>query len=546
MKTTVVVYANSDDALLLWSADRLDDDLEGFSVQRKLQRGRAAEKTTWIDNYAPPGVKAYQDGRHAPSDQRPFRTFSWTDHGVAAGDKVRYRVLPFLAGTTAPATELASAWSTRITIGSAPSAQYRAFFNRGFVISQFVSRYLDQHFPGMDRIAALRKFKAQISTKLDDEIRVFLAGDVRTAPLDLLKRAENGSDQIFAALFELGDDELIDQLRAIGDRAHIVLANGSIEVKKDPRTNRSVETSAQARKRDENSAARRRLRQAGVDVQTTNRFVSPGAVAHNKFLVVTNRRGKPHTVWTGSTNWTTTGLCTQLNNALLIEDPDVAAAYLAQWQALRAAGSEHPRILPKSNGTATDVGGNKPKTIRSSVHFSRAPDKVDLKELGKIVRSAREDILFLMFFPGPSGALKDVLTLARAKPKILVRGVVSQLPEGREDEKTGATTTLRVTLYGAASPNVNGRQTFDVVQPQGRRHTSAWWAAETTRSQFLSGIGHAIIHSKVLIIDPFSADPAVVTGSHNFSNSASQKNDKNFIVVSGDRALAEMSLHRQC
>jgi phosphatidylserine/phosphatidylglycerophosphate/cardiolipin synthase-like enzyme len=42
-----------------------------------------------------------------------------------------------------------------------------------------------------------------------------------------------------------------------------------------------------------------------------------------------------------------------------------------------------------------------------------------------------------------------------------------------------------------------------------------------------------------LVIDPFSDDPAVVTGSHNFSNSASQQNDENFIVISGDRPLAE-------
>jgi phosphatidylserine/phosphatidylglycerophosphate/cardiolipin synthase-like enzyme len=539
MKTTLVVYGNSDDALLLWSADRLDDDVEGFSVQRKLQRGNAAEVTSWIDNYAPPGLKAYQDGRHAPSDQRPFRSFSWTDHSVETGDKVRYRVAPFLAGTTAPATQLASAWSKRVTLGPAASAKNRAFFNRGFVISQFISRYLDEHFPNVDRIAALRKFKEQISTKLDDRIRVFLSGEIRTALLELLDDVARGSEEIYAALFELGDDELLAHLRALRGRAHVVLANGSIEVKKDPKTKKALETSAQARKRDENGAARKALRKAGVDVQTTNRFVSPGALAHNKFLVVTDKNGKPRKLWTGSTNWTTTGLCTQLNNALLVENAEVASAYLAQWHALRDAGSGHPASLPKANGTPTEIGGKKAKTIRSSVHFTRAPDKVDLKDLGEIVRSANEGILFLMFIPGPSGALKDVLALAQAKPKLLVRGVVSELPKGREDEKTGTTTTVRVTIYGGAGPSVDGTQTFDVVQPQGRRHTSAFWAVETTRSQFLSGIGHAIIHSKVLVVDPFSDDPTVVTGSHNFSSSASQKNDENFIVIQGDRQLAE-------
>jgi phosphatidylserine/phosphatidylglycerophosphate/cardiolipin synthase-like enzyme len=377
----------------------------------------------------------------------------------------------------------------------------------------------------MNRIAALRKFKAKISAELEDNIRVFLSGEVRTALLDLLDDVAARTDHVYAALFELGDDELLKHLVPIGDRAHIVLANGSVQKKPH-------ETSAEARKRDENKTARKKLRQAGADVDTTSRFVSPGALAHNKFLVVTNKQGKPKRVWTGSTNWTTTGLCTQLNNALLVDEPGVAAAYLAQWRALRDAGSTHPAPLPQSNATPTVVGG-------TSVHFTRAPKKLDLKALGDIVHTAKEGVLFLMFIPGASGALADVRALAEAKPKLLVRGVVSELPKGREDERTGDTTTVRVTIVGAPSPNVDGTRTFDVVQPEGRKHPTAWWAAETTHSQFLSGIGHAIIHSKVLLVDPFGKNPTVVTGSHNFSKAASQENDENFIVIRGDRELAE-------
>jgi phosphatidylserine/phosphatidylglycerophosphate/cardiolipin synthase-like enzyme len=120
-----------------------------------------------------------------------------------------------------------------------------------------------------------------------------------------------------------------------------------------------------------------------------------------------------------------------------------------------------------------------------------------------------------------------------------VRGVVSELPRGRQDEKSGRTTRVRVTLFGAADPALARPRTFDVVQPEGRAHPAADWAVETTRDQFLGNIGHAIIHSKVLLVDPFSDDPIVVTGSHNFSLSASGKNDENFVVVRGDRALAE-------
>jgi phosphatidylserine/phosphatidylglycerophosphate/cardiolipin synthase-like enzyme len=538
VKTTLVAYANSDDVLLLWSADELDDRLEGFAVQRKLKRGAAAEETSWINNYAPPGPKAYQNGVLAPSDQRPFRCFGWTDHSVGEGDRVRYRVVPFLAGTTTPTTSLASAWSPSVALAWPKRAAYRAFFNRGFVISQFISRYLDEHYPGLDRIAALRKFKDEITSKLDDRIRVFLSGQVRTNLLALLDEIAGGEGEIYAALFELGDEELVRALVKLRARAHLVLANGSIEVKKD-KNGHATETSAQARSRDENAEARQRLVAAGADVEATNRFVSPGALAHNKFLVVVDKNGNPKTVWTGSTNWTTTGLCTQLNNALIANDPDVATAYLEQWKLLRAVGSSHPSTLPAANKTPAEVGGTAAKTVRSSVHFTRAPAKVDLAALTDIVKSTQEGLLFLMFIPGASGVLADVRALAAAKPNLLVRGVVSELPKGRQDEHTGTTTTVKVTVVGAPTPSQNTSQTYDVVQPEGNPHPAAWWAAETTHQQFLSGIGHAIIHSKVLLVDPFSDDPTIVTGSHNFSTSASTTNDENFIVVKGDRPLAE-------
>ncbi|PXW57107.1 phospholipase D-like domain-containing protein [Chelatococcus asaccharovorans] len=57
----------------------------------------------------------------------------------------------------------------------------------------------------------------------------------------------------------------------------------------------------------------------------------------------------------------------------------------------------------------------------------------------------------------------------------------------------------------------------------------------------LTAKGHvgAIIHDKVMVIDPLSDDCTVVFGSHNLGFKASYANDENMVVVSGDRALAE-------
>jgi phosphatidylserine/phosphatidylglycerophosphate/cardiolipin synthase-like enzyme len=118
-----------------------------------------------------------------------------------------------------------------------------------------------------------------------------------------------------------------------------------------------------------------------------------------------------------------------------------------------------------------------------------------------------------------------------AEPDLYVRGVVSELTNGCGDESA-----VDVNLIDRANHTPFH---LDIIQPEGIEHAFANFAAEVTHNQFLSQIGHAIIHSKVLVIDPFSADPVVITGSHNFSISASSKNDENFIIIKGDRQLAE-------
>jgi hypothetical protein len=59
------------------------------------------------------------------------------------------------------------------------------------------------------------------------------------------------------------------------------------------------------------------------------------------------------------------------------------------------------------------------------------------------------------------------------------------------------------------------------------------WEAELLK------FGFAIIHNKVVVIDPFSDNCAVVTGSHNLGFRASHNNDENMVIIRGHRGLAE-------
>jgi phosphatidylserine/phosphatidylglycerophosphate/cardiolipin synthase-like enzyme len=254
-------------------------------------------------------------------------------------------------------------------------------------------------------------------------------------------------------------------------------------------------------------------------------MVSPGALGHNKFVVICAEKSSgpvPLRVLSGSTNWTKTGLCTQVNNGIVIDNADVAAAYFAHWQRLKAAGNDKPKTLAKNNPSPVGpfgIGGTS-----TSVWLTPVKQQIDIEALKEIVNDAKEGILFVMFNPGGE-PLHSILE--RQKQGFYVRGVVNQIGKAEREE---------VRVIKATKPK---KFFLDVIEPQGVAKPLATWAAEVTRKQFLSDIGFAMTHAKVLVIDPFGTRPVVVTGSHNFSKSASEKNDDNFVVVEGHKKLAE-------
>ncbi|TIQ83030.1 MAG: phosphatidylserine synthase, partial [Mesorhizobium sp.] len=255
-----------------------------------------------------------------------------------------------------------------------------------------------------------------------------------------------------------------------------------------------------------------------------DRFLAPKALAHNKFVVVGRNEDEefsPEAVWTGSTNWTPTGLCTQLNNGIMLVNKDLAERYEAQFKLLAESGDVVSDDLLDSN--------NQPKrgiplgdaTVDS--WFSKLSGEIDNKELVELVKSAKQGVFFVMFQPG-NEPVRTLLKMQKEK-NLYVRGVATQFTStGAEDFKLLKQDPEEFFL--------------DAAQTSGVGKTVGQWAVEGTASQFRTHIGHAITHSKMIVIDPFGDDPIVVTGSHNFSKAASTKNDENFIVIRGHREIA--------
>lgn len=524
MIVEISLIANCDDAVVFWRIEKPIKDCWGFAIEREKSLPGGVQRIT-LDNRTGFAKDHPKSGDHRPSTVWPFQRFWWADHSANSGDRVRYRVAPMIQSSGALQEDIGqrSKWSQWTVLSGDAGDGFAAYFNRGLVISQFMARYLDdlRRKEGLaTRDDALKVFKKS----LDDHelpIRRFLSGVLRERMLELLKEAKQKKQHVFGALYELEDEELVEALAKRGSRAHLVLANGSIQAKKG-------ETSADARKRDQNAKARRRLEDAGLEMH--GRFISPGALGHNKFLVIASGTKKPVAAWTGSTNWTKTGLCTQINNGLLVKHADFAQEFMAQWTRLRDAKGEFPRSLVDSNSKPKKLGVGK---SRAEIWFTRAAKKVDLDAIDEAVEGAQEGVLFLMFQPGAAGTLGTIRALLKKPGKLYVKGVVSTLPgESAADEDH-----VNVVAYGDGMSHPVG---LDIVQPEGVRRPFSSWAATVTRSEFLFGpgkIGFAIVHSKLIVVDPFTK-PVVITGSHNFSAAASGKNDENFVIVRGNTELA--------
>jgi phosphatidylserine/phosphatidylglycerophosphate/cardiolipin synthase-like enzyme len=136
-----------------------------------------------------------------------------------------------------------------------------------------------------------------------------------------------------------------------------------------------------------------------------------------------------------------------------------------------------------------------------------------------------------MFTPGKDG-LHTLAGKRANEANMYVRGVVSTLGTTAADSDKNVLDIIIVSSDRKFKPDH-----YTVVQPQGEDADIGPWIAEVTRKDFLSQVGHAIVHSKVLVIDPLSNDPVLVTGSHNFSTSASEKNDENLVIVRGHKKL---------
>jgi phosphatidylserine/phosphatidylglycerophosphate/cardiolipin synthase-like enzyme len=494
MAITIKAYSNCDHTYVVWKPDKRITGCLGFALIRKPKGGTEVVVETWVGFSSDPDATP---GTHKPSTQWPVQKFMWSDYMAEPGQELQYQVVPMIGSENAlkRADSQASGWSAPVIVASQGN-KINPYFNRGIVASQWLARKL-QNVPA-------KGWRKKLTTSLStpgDPIRNFLSGASRVELLALLNGALKSGGQIYAVLYELDDPELIAALKSLGKRSHLILANGTHKSKSGSHA-------------DENAAARAQLAKV---VSLSNRMVTGEHLAHNKFLVLADANGVAQKIWTGSTNWTLTGLCTQANNGILFDAPTIAKLYLDQWNRLKAAGDAFPPALIASNTEEkTAKIDNRPVTV----WFAPVRKQVDLASARAFIQAAKQGVLFLVFDPGPKGTLlNDILALD--SNKLYIHGVLNQDPGGKKQP------LIKLVHRGHVVTPPD-----DVVLPAAIDDRLKFWIPE------MKSFTIVMVHSKLIVVDPFGDHPVVMTGSHNLGPKASTENDDNLVIVENDPALA--------
>lgn len=632
-------WSNGEIAYLAWTVGtkKLPKDCVGFMITRVHETGRDAGQRRILPTWVAFTDQDNPDWEAQDSSVWPIQRFDWRDLTLRKGRdgqglrpidfRVHYEVVPVGlkdgAGRT-PAPESPTAHhldrkgnpnylgpqhqlykigepttTNPIDVTHTFEGKVRAAFNNGVLSTQNIFKLLNlakkpaapqlllaaRSTSPTERVKAGLSIEKGVLATLKREIadptskvRNYLDGDVYEFLTSLLERAKVEGGQVYLALYELHDAALIDVLEASVSAkiAHVILSNTGLT---DPNKKGTPKADRKPVVWDvENDPARARLHLAAGDEperMNDRMFCTSSRIGHNKFAVYI-QDGRATAVMTGSTNWTSNGLCAQSNNSILVEDDDLANDYWNYWKDLLADEQPEREALTETSYRGEELVGaagnsakqgealrtvdaqppknrdlgkagtarlwRSPNTRQSSVP-SKPDVPPDLAEVYELMHGARDAIFFLTFLPGYFGnnnIIGAAAEIAAQPDGPLVFGAISA-PKAMPPREGQDFDAKYKDENGVSHPLPKPA----IWWPQGQDGRVVMIRAAAVKIPFgnfrpeLLTAGNAIIHDKIIVIDPCDADRcAVVTGSHNLGYKASYANDDNMLIIKRNRPLA--------
>ena len=476
----VKAYAGTTGVLLgLDVDDRHRDGLLGFAIRRRAGR-RAPE---WLDGMLPFPGTPHKPGELLPTNVAPVQRFRWQDYRVYPDTSYEYEIHAVSGDYRKPT--LTEGPTVKVRTSPVKKGDHVVIFNRAAAASQAFSRKFPQVQAQID--AALKA--KQPVPPLPRDVREWLSRGVLEQIVGFLERAKDERWALDIAIYEYELDTIVKAVEAArrrGVKVRVVY--------------HAKPGDSQTALNERNLA---RLPKACKRGRVTTK------ICHHKFVVLSKLvRGHrvPQAVLAGSTNFTENGVFRQANVVHVVNEPEVAQKYEALFEVLfRGDDPSQTRVYVDEHDP---IDGD----AHLFVGFSPRRGGADLKAFVQSVEAARQDVLFCTAF----AIYPPLLEALRGAPHdhILRLGL-----QNSRSKITGLHRDRTAEFVAAAMLN-RGLDGF---------------LRETTAGQK----GNILIHTKLIVVDFTSEAPTVISGSHNLSQSASQGNDENFLVIRGNTDVAD-------
>lgn len=449
----------------------------GFAVRRI---DRTEDEAYWLR-----GMKTFPSvvpdpipGSDWSTRDHPIQGFQWGDYTAKPGYDYTYEVSA-MGGTPAALTVLKTV-SVDVRTELEDDGVHGVWFNRGVAGSQAYAK----------RFAGYQPSRPGQET---DPAMVWLSRGLGEAFASFCAEAKGKKFALRGAFYEFTWESGLSALSdAVQRKADVQL------VVHGRRKGADDTTAANAKE----AAAR-----AGLDpVITWHDAKNTSALMHNKFLVLL-KNGKPLAVWTGSTNLTQGAIYGHSNVGHLIRDPLVAAEFLAEWERLKAGRTTAE--LRAVHHTENPVRDTVPAPKAADAVLSPRPSgEGALEWYARLFDSAKVSAHITGAF-GLNIVFRDTL----AQDKDVVRTVLLDKPSVGKDAIPKSDPDVRVSTGAHLSSGPLEQ-----------------WAAEK-----LTGFNTHVkyVHTKIILIDPLTPDPTVLTGSANYSVASTNSNEENTIVLRG-------------
>jgi phosphatidylserine/phosphatidylglycerophosphate/cardiolipin synthase-like enzyme len=458
-------------------------------------------------------------GMRISTYEYPVQAFVWDDFTGKEDREYEYYFHP-LRGV--PKNIDRSAAHLRIKVRTEKlysDGEHDVFFNRGVASSQAYQRLFHNRKP--DELPPEESKKAL----------KWLSRDLGDAVLKFIAQAKKG-DTLLCCFYEFRYLPVAQALQAaIKNKVNVRLIV-------DDKDNgfKDKEGTHPSFPRTEN---RKTIRQARINAKNViYRDANPREIQHNKFMVLLKgARKRPTQVWTGSTNMSEGGISGQTNVGHWVRDEEIARQFKAYWDLL-----------------ATNPGSKK-KDARAAATKKKAAYRSAVDKCCAVPASLRaiKTGMTAIFSPHSKVTALDlygeILDSAKVSACITLAFGINKRFKALLKDNTYQSHIVFMLLEKKDAANKRSKDAFVAINASNNVY-EAWgayiedpvyqWARETNTRKLEMNQHVAYIHCKFLLMDPLGADPMVVTGSANFSEASTIKNDENMLIIRGNQRVADI------